>query len=38
MIQLCQSLRQKKWVKVNALSDGQYSANKNVRFKTLMPR
>ena len=28
----------KKWVKVNDLSSGQYSVNKNVRFKTSMLR
>ena len=28
----------KKWIKVNDLSSGQYSVNKNIRFKTLMLR
>ena len=28
----------KKWIKVNDLSSGQYSANKNIRFKTSMLR
>ena len=28
----------KKWVKVNDLSDGQYSINKNLRFKISMLR
>ena len=28
----------KKWVKVNDLSDGQYSVNKNLRFKISMLR
>ena len=28
----------KKWVKVNNLSSGQYSVNKNIRFKTSVPR
>ena len=28
----------KKWVKVNDLSSDQYSANKNIRFKTSMLR
>ena len=28
----------KKWIKVNDLSAGQYSVNKNIRFKTLMLR
>ena len=28
----------KKWVKVNDLSSGQYSVNKNIRFKTSMLR
>ena len=28
----------KKWVKVNNLSSGQYSVNKNIRFKTSLPR
>ena len=32
-----QKLRQK-WVKVNDLSSGQYSVNKNIRFKTSMLR
>ena len=26
----------KKWIKVNDLSSGQYSVNKNIRFKSLM--
>ena len=26
----------KKWIEVNDLSNGQYSINKNIRFKTLM--
>ena len=26
----------KKWIKVNDLSSGQYSVNKNIRFKTSM--
>ena len=26
----------KKWIEVNDLSSGQYSINKNIRFKTLM--
>ena len=26
----------KKWIKVNYLSSGQYSVNKNIRFKTSM--
>ena len=28
----------KKWVEVNDLSSGQYSVNKNIRFKTSMLR
>ena len=28
----------KKWIKVNYLSDGQYSPEKNIRFKTQMLR
>ena len=28
----------KKWIKVNDLSSGQYSVNKNIRFKTSMLR
>ena len=28
----------KKWIEVNDLSGGQYSVNKNVRFKTSMLR
>ena len=28
----------RKWVEVNDLSSGQYSVNKNIRFKTLMLR
>ena len=28
----------KKWIEVNDLSGGQYSANKNIRFKTPMLR
>ena len=28
----------KKWIEVNDLSSGQYSANKNIRFKTSMLR
>ena len=28
----------KKWIEVNDLSGGQYSVNKNVRFKTAMLR
>ena len=28
----------RKWIKVNDLSDGQYSVNKNIRFKTTMLR
>ena len=28
----------KKWVKVNALSGGQYCVNKNIKFKTSMLR
>ena len=28
----------KKWIKVNDLSSGQYSVNKNIRFKTSMFR
>ena len=28
----------KKWIEVNDLSSGQYSANKNIRFKALMLR
>ena len=27
-----------KWIKVNDLSDGQYSVNKNIKFKTPMVR
>ena len=34
MIQLYQSLRQKKWIEVNDLSNGQYPANKNIKFKS----
>ena len=26
----------KKWIEINDLSSGQYSANKNIRFKTSM--
>ena len=36
MIQLYQSLRQKRWIEVNDLSNGQYSANKNIKFKSTM--
>ena len=36
MIQLYQSLRQKKWIEVNDLSNGQYPANKNIKFKSTM--
>ena len=28
----------KKWIEINDLSSGQYSANKNIRFKTSMLR
>ena len=28
----------KKWIKINDLSTGQYSANKSVRFRTSMLR
>ena len=28
----------KKWIEVHDLSSGQYSINKNIRFKTLMLR
>ena len=28
----------RKWIEVNDLSSGQYSANKNIRFKTSMLR
>ena len=28
----------RKWIEVNDLLNGQYSANKNIRFKTLMPK
>ena len=28
----------KKWIEINDLSGGQYSANKNIRFKTPMLR
>ena len=28
----------KKWVEINDLSSGQYSVNKNIRFKTSMLR
>ena len=28
----------RKWIKVNDLSDGQYSVNKNITFKTTMLR
>ena len=28
----------KKWIRVNDLSSGQYSINKNIRFKTSMLR
>ena len=28
----------KKWIEVNYLSSGQYSVNKNIRFKTSMLR
>ena len=28
----------KKWVEINDLSSGQYSVNKNIRFKTSMSR
>ena len=28
----------KKWIEVNDLSGSQYSSNKNIRFKTPMPR
>ena len=28
----------RKWVEVNDLSSGQYSVNKNIRFKTVMLR
>ena len=39
MIQLYQSLWQEsKWIQVNDLSDGQYSVNKNTRFKTFVLR
>ena len=34
LIQLCQSLWEKQWIKVHDLSSGQYSVNKNVRFNT----
>ena len=34
MIQLYQSLRQKRWIEVNDLSNDQYSANKNIKFKS----
>ena len=30
------NLWQKKWIEVNNLSGGQYSASKNITFKTLM--
>ena len=30
--------KKKKWVEVNDLSSGQYSVNKNIRFKTSMLR
>ena len=33
-IQLYQILRQKKWIEINGLSSGQYSGNKNIKFKT----
>ena len=29
---------EKKWIEVNDLSSGQFSVNKNLRFKTLMLR
>ena len=32
----CMKMSNKKWVEVNCSSSGQYSVNKNVRFKTLM--
>ena len=28
----------KKWITINYVSSGQYSVNKNIRFKTLMQR
>ena len=31
-------LTKKKWMKINDLSSGQYSASKNIRFKTSMLR
>ena len=34
LIQLCQSLCEKQWIKVHDLSSCQYSVNKNVRFNT----
>ena len=30
--------KKKKWIEVNDLSSGQYSVNKNIRFKTSMLR
>ena len=38
MIQLCPNLWQEMVLKVNDLSSGQYSVNKNVSFKTSMLR
>ena len=34
----CLLKKKKKWIEGNNLSSGQYSANKNARFKTLMVR
>ena len=34
----CIKICNKKWIKVNDLSSGQYSADKNIRFKTSLLR